>query len=72
MTDNKLLKTGIIGTITMLVCCFTPFLVIVLGGLGLSAWVTGLDWVLLPLLAAFLGLTVFSLIRRTRNKAQDA
>jgi len=72
MTDNKLLKTGIIGTITMLICCFTPLLVIVLGGVGLSAWVAGLDWVLLPLLAAFLGLTVFALVRRTKNRAQDA
>jgi len=71
MTDNKLLKTGIIGTITMLICCFTPLLVIVLGGVGLSAWVAGLDWVLLPLLVAFLGLTMFALMRRAKSSAQD-
>lgn len=72
MTDNKLLKTGIIGTIIMIVCCFTPALVIILGALGLSAWVAGLDWVLLPLLAVFLILTAFAFVRRMKNSDQNA
>ena len=41
-----------------------PF--ILLGALGLSAWVGGLDYVLLPALAIFLGLTVYGLWRRNR------
>jgi len=72
VTDNKLLKTGIIGTIIMIVCCFTPALVIILGALGLSAWVAGLDWVLLPLLAVFLILTAFAFVRRMKNSDQNA
>jgi len=72
MTDKRLLKTGIIGTAVMAVCCFTPVLVILLGSLGLSAWVGGLDWVLLPLLMVFLGLTAFALIRHNKSDQQDA
>jgi mercuric ion transport protein len=71
MTDNGLLKTGVIGSLIMLVCCFTPILVIVLGGVGLSAWVAGLDWVLLPLLGAFLVLIAVAVIRRNKTREQD-
>jgi len=47
-------------------CCFTPLLVILLGAMGLSAVVAWLDYVLLPALAAFLGITVYALLRRQR------
>ncbi|MDA1100122.1 MAG: mercury resistance system transport protein MerF [Proteobacteria bacterium] len=51
MKDKTILKTGIIGTVIAVICCFTPFLVVVLGGVGLSAWLGWLDYVLLPALA---------------------
>ncbi len=61
--DRKLLRVGIVGTVITAVCCFTPALVLILGALGLSAAVGWLDYVLLPALAAFAGLTIFALIR---------
>ncbi|MCP5412078.1 MAG: mercury resistance system transport protein MerF [Alphaproteobacteria bacterium] len=60
------MKTGIIGSVIVALCCFTPILVIGLGAVGLSAWLGWLDYVLLPALALFLGLTAWSLWRRQR------
>lgn len=51
MKDKTILKTGVIGTIIAVICCFTPFLVVALGAVGLSAWLGWLDYVLLPALA---------------------
>ena len=66
MTD-KLLKTGIIGTVIAALCCFTPVLVVLFGVVGLSAAVGHLDYVLMPALAVFVLITVYALIRRARN-----
>lgn len=68
MGDRKLLATGIAGTAIAAVCCFTPALVVLLGALGLSAWLAWLDFVLLPALVLFAGLTVFALIRMRRQR----
>ncbi|PKO56362.1 MAG: hypothetical protein CVU28_03190, partial [Betaproteobacteria bacterium HGW-Betaproteobacteria-21] len=43
-----MLKTGIAGSVIAAICCATPVLVILLGVLGLSAWVGWLDYVLIP------------------------
>jgi len=69
MKDATILKTGIAGTVIAAICCATPVLVIALGALGLSAWVSGLDYVLLPALAVFVGLTAYGLWRRNRASA---
>jgi mercuric ion transport protein len=69
MNDRNLLGTSIIGTAIAAVCCFTPALVVLLGALGLSAWLGWLDYVLLPALALFAGLTVYALIRMRRRRA---
>ena len=61
MKPQTLLKTGIIGTIIALICCFTPVLVILFGVLGLSAFIGWLDLVLLPSLAIFLIITGYAL-----------
>ena len=66
MKDRNLLRTGIIGSVVTALCCVTPVLVIALGALGLSAAVGGLDFVLFPLLAVFLGLTGYALYRHRR------
>jgi len=63
MTEKTLLRTGVIGSIVAAVCCFTPVLVLLLGALGLSAWLGWIDYVLLPALAIFLGMTAFGLYR---------
>jgi mercuric ion transport protein len=48
-------------------CCLTPILAILLGAVGLSALVGWLDYVLLPILVVFLGITVYALWRRQRT-----
>lgn len=52
-TDRKLIATGVVGTVIAALCCFTPVLVVLLGAVGLSAWLGWLDYVLLPALAFF-------------------
>lgn len=64
MTNDKLLKTGIIGTVVAALCCFTPLLVVLFGALGVSAWLGGADYALFPALFGFLGLTAYALWRR--------
>jgi mercuric ion transport protein len=67
--DATILKTGVVGAVVAAICCATPVLVFGLGALGLSAWVGGLDFVLLPALAIFLGMTAYGLWRRNRTAA---
>ena len=64
MTENGLLRIGMIGTVVAALCCFTPVLVVLLGAVGFSAAIGWLDYVLLPALVLFLGLTAFALCKR--------
>lgn len=68
MRNQTLLRTGLLGTAITAVCCFTPVLVILLGALGLSAAIGWLDYVLFPLLAVFVGITVYALVQRARER----
>jgi mercuric ion transport protein len=61
MRRRVLLRTGLIGSAVTAVCCFTPILVVLLAGLGLSAALGWLDWILLPVLAFFLAMTAYGL-----------
>ena len=63
MTKNTLLTTGIVGSIIAALCCATPVLAVLLGALGLSAWIGGIDYVVLASLALFLALIIYALIR---------
>lgn len=67
MNDRNLLRTGLIGTAVVALCCFTPILAILLGVIGLSAVLGWLDYVLLPALAVFVSITVYALWRRPRT-----
>ena len=69
MNDQRLLKTGIIGSIVMTLCCMTPILVVLFGAVGLSALVGYLDFVLLPALAVFLLITGYALWKRGQGGA---
>lgn len=62
--NSRWLKFGVIGTVILTLCCFTPLLVVLLGTVGLAAMLGWLDYVLLPALAAFIGITVYALWRR--------
>ena len=64
MSNQTLLKTGIIGSVVTALCCATPILVILFGVLGLSAWAGWLDYVLIPALVVFVGITIYALRRR--------
>lgn len=67
MNDRALLKAGVIGTVILALCCFTPLLVVLVAAVGLSAITGYLDYVLLPALLFFVGLTSYAVWRR-RNK----
>ena len=62
---DKLLGTGIAGSVIAAICCFTPALVVLVTAVGLSAIIGYLDYVLFPALAFFLGLTGYALYRRS-------
>lgn len=76
MSQNTPLRAGVIGTVIVALCCFTPVLVILLGALGLAAVVGYLDYVLFPALIFFVALTIYALSRRepaqeNNNDAKD-
>jgi mercuric ion transport protein len=66
MSDRRLLMTGAIGVGVAALCCFTPVLVALLGVVGLSAAAGWLDFVLLPVMAVFVAIIVYALIRKRR------
>lgn len=66
---KTLVRAGFIGTTLVALCCFTPVLVILLGVVGLSALVGYLDYVLLPALALFIGLTIYAVWRKRQVDA---
>lgn len=64
MNDRTLLGAGLAGTVIAALCCFTPVLVVLAGVVGASALIGYLDFVLLPALVSFVGLTGYALWRR--------
>jgi mercuric ion transport protein len=64
MNNDKLLRYGVIGTVVVAVCCFTPVLVVLVGAVGLSAAIGWLDYVLFPALGLFIGITIYALWKR--------
>ena len=71
MNNRTLLTTGVIGTSVAALCCFTPVLVILLGGVGLAAMVGWLDYVLIPALVFFVGLTLYAVSRRNKHECKE-
>jgi mercuric ion transport protein len=59
VTDRSLITTGAIGAILAAICCATPLLAVVLGGIGLTAWLAKADYVVMPVL--FLGVALVGL-----------
>jgi mercuric ion transport protein len=70
VNNKKLLYAGGTGSVIVAICCFTPVLVILLGAIGLSAWIGWLDYVLFPLLFLFIGITIFALIRKRKGPSE--
>lgn len=67
MNDKALLKVGMIGAVILALCCFTPILVVLVAAVGLSAITGYLDYVLLPALLFFVGLTSYAVWHRTHK-----
>ena len=67
MNDRNLLRTGIIGSAIMVVCCVTPVLVVLVTAVGLSAVIGYLDYVLFPALGFFVAITAYALYRGKRT-----
>ena len=70
MQKYNLLKAGLVGTIVTAICCFTPFLVIVFGLAGLSSLIVYLDVILFPLLAIFIGITIYALWKKSKSQSE--
>lgn len=66
---NTLARVGMVGAVLVALCCFTPLLVILLGMVGLSALTGYLDYVLLPALIVFIGLTIYAVRRKQKTDA---
>ncbi|GEM_PF-87860 len=73
ISDKKLLKTGLIGSGVIAICCFTPVLVLTMGAVGLSALVGWwLDLLLFPALGLFLLMAGYGFYRLRQRQAEDA
>lgn len=70
---NRVLWTGMTGSLIAALCCFTPILVVFLGAVELGALTGYLDYVLLPTMIIFLGMTVYGLSQQkhSRRSAHD-
>jgi len=64
MPGNRLLAFGTIGVVLSALCCFTPILVVLLGAVGLSAFIGYLDYVLLPSVLIFIGIVAYALVSK--------
>jgi uncharacterized membrane protein len=68
---KTLVKTGIIGTLVAAACCFTPLAVIALTGIGLTAALGGIDYVVFPIMFASLGLVAYAVYLQAGRRGFD-
>ena len=64
MNDRTLIATGGFAAALAAICCATPILAILLGGIGLTAWIAKADYVILPVLVLGVALVALGLYRR--------
>ena len=68
MKKERLLKTGITGSIVAAICCFTPLLVGLFGAFGLAALTGYLDYILIPALVIFISVTAYAVtLKKNKN-----
>ena len=70
MNDRSLITAGAVGAALAAICCATPLLAVVLGGIGLTAWLAKADYVVLAVLILALALMGLGLYRRS-TKARE-
>lgn len=59
MKNITIIRTGVIGSLIAAICCFTPAFVLLLGAIGLSAWIAWVDYILVPTLVLFMAITSY-------------
>jgi mercuric ion transport protein len=64
MNDRSLITTGAIGVALAAICCVTPLLAVMLGRIGLTAWLASGDYIVHPVLILGLALAGLGLYRR--------
>jgi len=70
---GKLIGVGGAGVLLSALCCFTPALVLLLGALGLSAFVGWwLDLILFPAMAIFMAMAAYGFYQRRRASERAA
>ena len=65
MNDRSLITAGAVGAALPAICCATPLLAVVLGGIGLTAWLAKADYIVLAVLILALALMGLGLYRRS-------
>ncbi|MEW6451321.1 MAG: mercury resistance system transport protein MerF [Pseudomonadota bacterium] len=61
---RTLIATGAVDAVLAAICCATPLLALLFGGLGLTAWLAKADYVVMPALLICLLLLGVGLYRR--------
>ena len=64
MNDRTLIATGGVAAVLAAIYCATPILAILLGGIGLTAWIAKADYVVLAVLVLGVALVALGLYRR--------
>jgi len=67
MNHKSLFRAGLIGTVFVALCCFTPILVVALTAAGLASLVPKIDAVLIPVLGASAAFTFWAYTRREKE-----
>ena len=67
MKRNSLFRVGLIGTVIVALCCFTPVLVVALTAAGLASLVPKIDSFLIPMLGACAAFTFWAFTRREKD-----
>jgi mercuric ion transport protein len=60
---DRCCRTGLWGSVATALCCLTPLLVFLLGGVGLAFLTPYLDYFLVPLFGVFLLLGLYGCVR---------
>ena len=64
--DRALIATGVAGAIVAALCCAMPFLAVLFGAAGLTAWFANAGYLVLPALLIGLGLLAFAFTLKRR------
>nr|WP_015061092.1 mercury resistance system transport protein MerF [Pseudomonas sp. K-62]BAM13928.1 mercuric transport protein [Pseudomonas sp. K-62] len=72
MGGRVLVRTGVAGAVVAALCCATPILATVLGAIGLAAWASKADYVLMPVLLVSVILAGIGLYQRSKSKGPAA